>query len=256
MTLPLSCFQALQADNGFEPYVDVSLVELEQRYPNIDWIYMLPAQQNFAGTPIRLVRPLYFQSLDQLFNVTNEDVIAMHIYAKAVLTGVLPYTPLVIRKSMEGIYGNDTSSPFSRGHCLDSVLNLLNKEIHHEYRLQNKEDIQTKTTYYLRLSQRINETLYNHMTSTSDFSDITSERIRTKLTQLKFQFPEDPQIPYTVSISNTLDISFLYRANAAIQIKNYQEFDTIGIPASQSDIAWDDTSIRLDSDLDVLGRIN
>lgn len=217
---------------------------------------MLPAQQNFAGTPIRVVQPSYFQSLDQLFNVTNEDIIAMHIYIKAVLTGVLPHTPLVIRKSMEGIYGNDTSSPFSRGYCLDSVLNLLNKEIHHEYRLQYKEEIQTKTTYYLSLSQRINETLYNHITSTSDFSDITSERIRTKLTQLKFQFPEDPQISWTVSIFNTPDISFLYRANAAIQVKRYQEFDTIGIPATQSDIAWADTSIQLDSNLNVLGRIN
>ncbi|XP_052681018.1 uncharacterized protein LOC128161694 [Crassostrea angulata] len=245
--------KALQADDVFEPYVDVSLIELEQRYPNIDWVYMLPAQQNFAVTPIRVVQPSYFQSLDQLFNVTNEDIIAMHIYIKAVLTGVLPHTPLVIRKSMEGIYGNDTSSPFSRGYCLDSVLNLLNKEIHHEYRLQYKEEIQTKTTYYLSLSQRINETLYNHITSTSDFSDITSERIRTKLTQLKFQFPEDPQISWTVSIFNTPDISFLYRANAAIQVKRYQEFDTIGIPATQSDIAWADTSIQLDSNLNVLG---
>lgn len=49
--------------------------------------------------------------------------------------GVLFYILFVIRKSMEGIYGNDISSFFLRGYCLDFVFNLFNKEIYYEYRL-------------------------------------------------------------------------------------------------------------------------
>lgn len=246
-------FQAIQIENVFELYVDIDLFDLEQRFPNIDWVYMLPYQQTFAGTPVRLVQPSYFERLDQLFNETHEDIIAMHIYARVVLTSLMPYTPLAIRKSMDGIYGNDTSAPFSSGHCLDSTLTLLNDEIHHEYRIKYKDEIESKEAYYTDLSTKIKETLRNYFTSSSEFSEVTSEGIRAKLSELDVQFPVTPLISRTVSLASSADISFLYRANSAIQLKTYQELDTLGTPITRPKIAWDQTSVRLDPDLNVLG---
>lgn len=248
----MSFFQAIQF-GGFEPDIDIKTEELEQRYPNIDWVYMLPYQQTFSETPIRIVNPSFFQTLDQLFNSTNEDVISMYIYTKAVLTALLPYAPLAIRKSMDGIYNNDTSEPFSTGHCLDSTLSMLKDEFHEEYRIKYRDQIDVQTSYYSNLSTTIKETLRTYLSSSSEFSAFTTDTILAKLQQLDIRFPSAPQIPWSVTLSNTLDVSYLYRARATNQVNMYRELDTIGSPVTQPELAWNEAFIRFDFSTNALG---
>ncbi|XP_061195290.1 endothelin-converting enzyme 1-like [Saccostrea echinata] len=238
---------------GFEANIDITVQELEQRYPNIEWVYMLPYQQTFSDTPIRIVNPSFFQTLDQLFNQTNDDVIVMYIYTRAVLTGLLPYTPLAIRKSMDGIYGNDSSVPFSAGHCLDSTLSLLNEEFHEEYRNKHREDITVKTSYFTKFSNQLKQILRNYLSGPNEFSNSTAERILSSLGLLDVQFPSTPSIPWTVTLSNTLEVSFLNRANTALQLKTFRELDNLGVPLTKADFAWDGTFIGFDSSLNAIG---
>jgi predicted metalloendopeptidase len=214
---------------------------------------MLPYQQTFSETPVRIVNPAFFQTLDQLFNTTKEDVIVMYIYTKAIVTGLLPYAPLAIRKSMDGIYTNDTSKPFSTGHCLDSTLSMLRDEFHVEYRIRYKDQIDVQTSYYSNLSTTMKETLRNYLSSSSELSSLTTNTILDKLQQLDIRFPSAPQIPWSVSFPNTLDVSYLYRASSTSQVNMIKKLDKIGNPVTESEFAWNETLIGFDSGTNVLG---
>ena len=230
-----------------------TFTELQGIYPNINWTEALLMRQQSANMPIQIHHPGFFTTLNEMVGRTEKTTLTMYLYVRAILTGVLPYTPKATRQFMDNTYGSDTAEEYSWEDCADSTLKLLPEEVLVEYSKKHADKAKPVHDYVILLARNLIDQSIRSFTAYDGYSGATNFVVSGILSSMSVKSTPVPIIPWTVSLATSSDILFLFRANYAAQVHASRLMNRIGEVYSMPYIPWHDVDIVYDKDINTLG---
>ena len=210
-------------------------------------------RQQSANMPIQIHHPGFFTTLNEMVGKTEKTTLTMYLYVRAVLTGILPYTPKATRQFMDNMYGSDTAEEYSWEDCADSTLKLLPEEVLVEYSNKHADKAKPVHDYVILLARNLIDQSIRSFTAYDGYSGATNFVVSGILSSMSVKSTPVPIIPWTVSLATSSDILFLFRANYAAQVHASRLMNRIGEVYSMPYIPWHDVDIVYDKDINTLG---
>lgn len=241
------------AESSNEDKLLYTLTDLRVEFPNINWTVALPKQQLFIDTPIQLNNPSFFTSLDGMLGKMDRSTLTMYLYVRAILTGILPYTPKATRQFMDNMYDSEITQDYSWIDCMDSTLKLLPEEVLVEYSTKHADRINPVSEYVSSLATDLIDTSLQSFMAYGGYSDTTKFTVSGTLSFLSVVVTPIPITTWTVTLPTTSDVLHLFRANYAAQIYANRLVSRIGEVYSMPFIPWSGVDIVYDKDINTIG---